>query len=65
MSLNAHQTEAPPFTIPEFAERAKVSRSYLYKAWDSGCGPERVKVGRRTLITETPVDWLKRTAATA
>ena len=38
-------------TIPEFCDRMGTSRSGLYRMWDRGEGPDRIKVGKRTLIT--------------
>jgi predicted DNA-binding transcriptional regulator AlpA len=38
-------------TIPEFCHCESISKALLYKLWKQGKGPERYKIGRRTLIS--------------
>ncbi len=55
-----HST-AQVFPIQEWCRQACISRSYLYRLWNEGRGPQRVDVGRgKVLITESPIQWLTR-----
>ena len=38
-------------TIEEFCQRHRISVPTLYKLWSTGIGPERMRVGRKVLIT--------------
>lgn len=39
------------FTVEEFCQLHRISVPTLYKLWSIGIGPERMKVGRKVLIT--------------
>ena len=52
--------EPAVFTIQQFVEVYKISRTSLYFAWKQGRGPKRIKIGRRTLIPVRAADeWLQ------
>lgn len=54
------------YTVAEFCEAAKISKTTLYELWSRGDGPPRVKLGRRTLIpVRNASAWLDRKAKTA
>ena len=38
-------------TIEEFCQKHRISVPTLYKLWSIGIGPERMRVGRKVLIT--------------
>jgi hypothetical protein len=42
----------PTYTINEFCEAERISRSLLYKLWDQGAGPRFHRVGSRWLHQE-------------
>jgi hypothetical protein len=46
------------FTIAEFCETHRVSRSWLYQEWAAGRGPRVKKIGAKNLITvEAAAEW--------
>ena len=46
------------FTITEFCEAHRISRSKLYQLWAAGIGPRFMKVGVKVLISvEAAADW--------
>ena len=46
------------FTIAEFCEAHRISRSKLYQLWAAGIGPRLMKVGVKVLISiEAAADW--------
>ena len=46
------------YTIAEFCEAHRISRSKLYQLFDEGHGPRTMNVGTRRLITEeAAADW--------
>ena len=46
------------FTITEFCEAHRISRSKLYQLWAAGTGPRVMKVGVKVLISvEAAADW--------
>jgi hypothetical protein len=50
--------ERAAFTIAEFCEAHRVSRSKLYHLWAAGIGPRFMKVGTKVLISvEAAADW--------
>ena len=53
------------FTVEEFCEAHRISRSMLYQLWGEGIGPRRMAVGAKVLISiEAAADWrLEREAA--
>ena len=45
-------------TVDEFCEAHRICRATVYNLWRDDIGPDRVKVGRRTLITvEAAARW--------
>ena len=55
--LLAKQNRAA-FTVAEFCEAHRLSRSYLYKIWAAGTGPRIMRVGSKVLISiEAAEDW--------
>ncbi len=54
-------TESMTYTIEEFCEAFKVSRSTFYVFEKQGLMPRMMQVGRRRLITkEAAQEWVKR-----
>jgi hypothetical protein len=48
------------FTITEFCEAHRISRSWLYGEWRAGRGPEVKHVGSKKIITvEAAAEWRK------
>ncbi len=48
------------YTINEFCEMHSISRSMFYKLQKIGQAPAFIKVGRRTLITQSAIQsWLE------
>jgi hypothetical protein len=46
------------FTINEFCETHRISRSMLYLMWGEGTGPRFMRAGRKRLISmEAARDW--------
>lgn len=46
------------FTVAEFCEAHRISRTRLYALWSQGYGPRFLKNGARRLITaEAAADW--------
>ena len=46
------------FTITEFCEAHRISRSKLYQLWAAGTGPRVMKVGVKVLISiEAAAEW--------
>jgi len=58
--------EAAAFTINEFCQRFRVSRSALYALWRAGRGPKIFRIGRSARIsTDAAKEWVaEREAAT-
>lgn len=56
-------TEVPDpavYTVTEFCETHRISRSKLYDLFDDGSGPAVIRVGRRLLISgKAAQDWRK------
>lgn len=59
MSTSAdHVTDPPFFDIRTFCDAHQLSRAFLYQLWSAGKGPQRTKIGRRTLISrEAAREW--------
>jgi hypothetical protein len=54
-------SEKLSYSVAEFCARNCISRSFLYALWVAGEGPERMRVGRKTLIsTEAATAWRAR-----
>lgn len=48
------------YSINEAAEVSGLSRAFLYAEWKEGRGPNRLKAGKRTLITDESLrSWLR------
>jgi hypothetical protein len=46
------------YTIGEFCEAHRISRSKLYELFDAGLGPRTMSIGTRRIITqEAAADW--------
>jgi hypothetical protein len=46
------------FTIAEFCQAHRISRSKLYQLWAAGIGPRFMKVGVKVLVSiEAAADW--------
>lgn len=47
------------YTIKEIILKLNISRTTLYKLWDTGVGPKRINVGRRVYVTRASLDrWI-------
>lgn len=57
---------AQVYTIPQFCEAYRLSRSTLYRLWGLGLGPRVIRVGRKVLIPTAMAEaWLKSLEAPA
>jgi hypothetical protein len=46
------------FTIAEFCDAHRISRSWLYEEWKAGRGPKVKKIGTKNIITaESAAEW--------
>ncbi len=72
MQQRAHTKDASPeliagiglpkvaYSIEEAAEVTSLSRAFIYAEWQAGRGPTKVKIGKRTLITDESLrTWLR------
>ena len=59
----ATQTDA--YDVPGFCRaHGDMSRSLLYKLWDEGLGPARMRAGKRVLISrEAAAEWRRKMEA--
>jgi hypothetical protein len=49
------------YTIPEFCEAVRISRSHLFNLIRRGEGPNICKAGRRSIISfHSAIEWLQR-----
>jgi hypothetical protein len=49
---------AVAFTVAEFCEAHRISRSWLYAEWKAGRGPRFMRAGTKKIITmEAAADW--------
>lgn len=63
-STSVRRLDPAVYTVTDFCEEHRISRSYLYRLWSEGRGPRRTKVGRRTLISgEAAAEWRRRMEA--
>jgi hypothetical protein len=54
----AHQGQHAAYTVAEFCQAYRISRSKLYQLWDVGIGPRVLKIGAKILITiDAARDW--------
>ena len=57
-------TDPIAFTIAEFADAHRISRSTFYNLLKAGDGPRVCKIGRRSIITREAADeWRARLSA--
>ncbi len=56
----ATTTEQLAFTVDEFAEAFRLSRATVYNMWRDGCGPARMRVRGRVLISRESADRWRR-----
>lgn len=48
------------YSIEEAALVTSLSRAFIYAEWQAGRGPSKVKIGKRTLITDESLrSWLR------
>lgn len=53
------RAERRAYTVEEFVAAYRISLRTLYRLWQEGTGPRRVRVGRRILITvEDAEAWM-------
>jgi hypothetical protein len=46
------------FTIAEFCDAHRISRSKLYELWTAGAGPRFIRIGTKKIITtEAAANW--------
>jgi hypothetical protein len=46
------------YTVSEFCDAHRISRSKLYELWAAGVGPRFVRIGTKKIITiEAAADW--------
>ena len=46
------------YTVNEFCDAHRISRSKLYELWSAGVGPRFIRVGTKKIITnEAAADW--------
>ena len=54
----ARQAGRAVFTVAEFCDSHRVSRSKLYQLWKDGTGPKIIRIGTKVLISvEAATDW--------
>lgn len=54
----------PAYTLAEFCQAFRISRTFLYELNKKGQGPRLMRVGRRCLISaEAAADWSKQMEA--
>ena len=54
----ARECARAAFTVSEFCDAHRLSRSKLYQLWASGRGPRIMRVGSKLLISvEAAADW--------
>jgi hypothetical protein len=62
----ARQNGRAAYTIFEFCDAHRISRSKLYQLWREGCGPRAMRIGSKVLITcEAAADWRRERETTA
>jgi hypothetical protein len=53
-------TARAAYDITEFCAAYRVSRAKLYLLWKEGIGPDRKRIGRKTIITVAAVEaWAR------
>jgi hypothetical protein len=57
-SLGRQGVAPAAYTVDEFCEAHRLSRSKLYQLWDAGIGPRKMNVDKKVRITvEAAADW--------
>ena len=52
------------YTVNEFCDAHRISRSKLYELWSAGIGPRFIQVGTKKIITnEAAADWRRQSEA--
>jgi hypothetical protein len=52
------EAERAAYTVSEFCDTHRISRSKLYQLWAIGAGPRFIQVGTKKIITvEAASDW--------
>jgi len=58
MSLENIPGQHAAYTVAEFCQAYRISRSKLYQLWDADIGPRVLKIGAKILITiDAARDW--------
>jgi hypothetical protein len=57
----AYSAEAA-YSIPRWCQEADLSRTLLYDLWKREMGPRRARIAGRTLISESPREFVERAA---
>jgi predicted DNA-binding transcriptional regulator AlpA len=52
--------EREAFTVAELAEAYRLSRATLYNLWKDGCGPKRMRVRGRVLVSRDAAEHWRR-----
>ena len=66
MDHQPNQTPRAAFTIAEFCDAHRISRSKLYQLFDAGNGPRVMRIGTKVLITaDAAADWRREREAEA
>jgi hypothetical protein len=65
MSLQEHSpARQGAFTVAEFCDSHRISRTKLYNLWKTGAGPRQMRVGTKILISvEAAADWRRASEA--
>jgi predicted DNA-binding transcriptional regulator AlpA len=65
MDVNLPQPPRCAFTIAEFCQAHRISRSTLYGLWREGRGPRTKNIGAKRIITlEAAAEWRSASEAT-
>jgi hypothetical protein len=60
IAVSMEKTMHPSFTVPEWCEHRKISRSMFYKHQAAGKGPRTYNVGTAVRISpEADAEWLR------
>ena len=65
-TVGSQDAERAAYTVNEFCDAHRISRSKLYELWSAGMGPRFIRVGTKKIITnEAAADWRRRGEATS
>jgi hypothetical protein len=54
----ARESGRAAFTVAEFCEAHRISRTKLYQLWQVGLGPKVIRIGAKLIIsTEAATEW--------